>query len=292
MSNELNALWKVWDDRPAIKIPNTEYTLRGFSIAALRTNFYIKELNIMLDGGLSSHYAPLYIFITHAHSDHIASLPFHLYSGTPERKVQIYVPEQSSHNLAILIKSVLNVNDGYQNPEFAEMSTRYYDIIPLKPNKFELFINNKKFMIEVIECFHGIPCLGYGFCEVRNKLKEEYAHSSGKEIGILRKQGVSVSYESEYPFLCFLGDTSPQILHDVKIEKYKNLMIECTFIEDEDIEQAIKTHHMHWIWLKPYILSHPNILFILYHFSKRYKRSYLEEFFKKESLDNIIAWIN
>lgn len=49
----VNALWNTWNDREPIKIPNTEYTLKGFSIAALRTNFYIKELGIMLDAGLS-----------------------------------------------------------------------------------------------------------------------------------------------------------------------------------------------------------------------------------------------
>ena len=44
---DTNAIWALWDDREAIKIPGTEYTLRGFSIVALRTNFYIKELGIM-----------------------------------------------------------------------------------------------------------------------------------------------------------------------------------------------------------------------------------------------------
>ena len=90
--NEQNALWKVWDDREPITIPGTQYTLRGFSIAALRTNFFIKELSIMLDGGLSANYSPDHIFITHSHTDHIANLPFHLYSAKENSKIQIYAP--------------------------------------------------------------------------------------------------------------------------------------------------------------------------------------------------------
>src|SRR5438094_6939082 len=37
----LNALWRVWEDHEPMRIPETTYTLRGFSIAALRTHFYI-----------------------------------------------------------------------------------------------------------------------------------------------------------------------------------------------------------------------------------------------------------
>ena len=62
--SEINSLWKVWDTSLKVsydkqndsinistdtqcKLDGTEYTIRGFSIAALRTNFIIKELNII-----------------------------------------------------------------------------------------------------------------------------------------------------------------------------------------------------------------------------------------------------
>jgi len=293
MSNsEQNALWKIWDDRAPITIPGTQYTLRGFSLAALRTNFYIPELGVMLDGGLSASYAPEHIFITHTHSDHIASLPFHLYSSSENRIIQIYAPEESCPNLSTMIKSITDINENYINPEFADVSNKYYELIPLKPGKLQLYINKKKFVIDIIQCHHGIPCLGYGFSEVRNKLKEEYINLTGKEIGDLRKKGIEITNEVEYPFLCFLGDTSNKILSNKLLEKYKNIMIECTFVEQDDIDQASKTHHMHWNYLKPYIVSHPDNNFILYHFSRRYKKSVLEEFFKQEALVNVIPWIN
>ena len=75
-----NALWKCWKANSNIlKInDNKNFTLNGFSIAALRTHFYIKELNIGLDAGLSCPYNPDYIFITHCHSDHCASIPFNI----------------------------------------------------------------------------------------------------------------------------------------------------------------------------------------------------------------------
>ena len=105
-SNKINPLWKIWDESLKIsydkendsikinsnelyKLEGTEYTLKGFSIAALRTNFIIKELNIMLDAGLSVNMIPDYIFITHCHSDHCASLPFHIYNPKDNNKINI-----------------------------------------------------------------------------------------------------------------------------------------------------------------------------------------------------------
>lgn len=290
IQSETNALWNVWNDKDPIKIPNTEYTLKGFSIAALRTNFYIKELGIMLDGGLSANISPDYIFITHAHSDHIASLPFHLYDRNLESMIQIYVPEKTHSHIESFIQSLLSCYVSIEND--TTVYEKCYNLVPLKPSSFELLIKNKKFKVEVIECYHSVPCLGYGFVEMRNKLKHEYIHLSGREIGMLKKQGVDICHEVEFPIFCFLGDTSKEILNDKNLEKYQTIMIECTFISDDDIDQATKTCHMHWKDLKLYVISHPNITFILYHFSRRYKKSDLEDFFKNENLANVIPWVN
>lgn len=289
LNGEQNALWKVWEERDPITIPGTCYTLRGFSIAALRTNFYIKELGVMLDGGLSAEYSPDHIFITHSHTDHIASLPFHMYSTKPESKIQIYCPEDSCKNLDKMIKSMLNINNDIPN---MDNINPLYDLIPVKEGSFYLTLRNRKFRIEVIKCYHTISCLGFGFIEIRNKLKEEYMKLSQKEIAELRKSGVEISHEVEYPVFCYLGDTSRKILENKNIEKYKNIMIECTFIEKEDLEQADLTLHMHWDYLKDYVNDHLNTTFILYHFSRRYKRSDIKKFFDGVKLDNIIPWIN
>jgi len=296
MTTETNALWKVWDDREPIKIPHTEYTLRGFSIAALRTNFYIKELSVMLDGGLSANLSPEHIFITHSHSDHIANLPFHLYSVKPDSQIQIYAPQESCTRVNDYLQSILMINadcpDSDTTDPTRDPKDSCYKLNPVSPSTFDLTIRKKKFKIEVIKCYHGIPCVGYGFIELRSKLKDEYVKLQSSEIGALRRQGIEVSHEVEFPIFCFLGDTSKDVLNDPAIEKYKNIMIECTFIKDEDMEQADKTFHMHWKYLEPYVRSHPDNTFILYHFSRRYKKTEVEDFFKTIDLVNIIPWIN
>ncbi len=96
----------------------------------------------------------------------------------------------------------------------------------------------------------------------------------------------------EFPFLLYLGDTNKDILLDERIKKYKTIMIECTFILDDELEQADKTYHMHWKHLEDYVKENQDITFILYHFSQRYKKKELVEFFEKVGYKNIVPWIS
>jgi hypothetical protein len=50
----------------------------------------------------------------------------------------------------------------------------------------------RKFVVRVVPCEHSVPTVGYMFYEVRCKLKSEYAHLSGREIGAVRKVCVCV----------------------------------------------------------------------------------------------------
>lgn len=65
-------------------------TLSGYSRAADRSCFMIKEWKVFLDAGLSTYVAPAAIFITHSHCDHSFHLPMILV-GT--QNVPVYVPE-------------------------------------------------------------------------------------------------------------------------------------------------------------------------------------------------------
>lgn len=298
-SSESNAVWSPWDVMTPFVIPEMNCTLKGYSIAALRTNFYIKELGIMLDAGLSApNYAIEHIFITHGHADHVASVPFHIYSRREGIKIQIYAHKEISENVKQFIESAYILSS---DAKWVEMGIKkedlfihgFYDMIPVTPNEsFEILVKNKKMTIEVIKCFHSVPCVGYGFTEKRLKLKEEFKNLSGKEIGELKKKGEIINYVQEYPLFVFLGDTDKNILFDEALKKYKTIMIECTFILDEDLDQAEKTFHMHWKHLEEYIIENKHQTFILYHFSQRYKKKELTDFFGKLNIINVIPWIN
>lgn len=295
-----NVIWGIWDYHQPMKLEGSSLSIKGYSIAALRTNFFIPELGILLDAGLSAPYSNLnHIFITHGHSDHCANIPFHIYgaklSGT---KLQVHVPEESVNYIDQFITygycisshpdSNIPKNELYVNNYYEMQGRKTGDIIDLKIKGFNYFT-------EVIECYHSIPCVGYGFYEVRKKLKDEYLNLSGKEIGNLKKQNIEINKDVNYYHFVFLGDTSKKIFENKEILKYKTIIIECTFISDDDYDQAEKTFHIHWKDLLPFVLENKENNFILIHFSQRYKRSEIIQFFESEmeknKIKNIHAWI-
>jgi ribonuclease BN (tRNA processing enzyme) len=105
---------------------------------------------------------------------------------------------------------------------------------------------------------------------------------------------VYIKYINYFHQFFFLGDTSKEILEKEweKLKKYKCIIIECTFIRDEDYEQAEKTKHMHWKDLETYVRDNNNITFVLFHFSQRYKKDEINQFFNTLNYKNVQHWAN
>jgi ribonuclease Z len=282
----MNPLFKVWEDRTPHKLKNTNWTLTGFSIAGYRTNFYINELDLMLDAGISANYHMKNILITHNHSDHIASLPFHLYNTTNNNKINIFCPNQAKDYLIDFIDSMFKAS--YQTPILYD--NKPYTIKGLNPDEEFLITDKDKLVIKTFQMDHSIDSIGYGISHVRKRLDPKYSNLSGKEIGQLSKSGVPVNEEYLLHQIIFCGDTYISSFQNEEIFKYKTIIVECTFILDDDIHHAIAKKHIHWLHLEPYIKAHPDNDFILIHFSPRYKQTDIKEFFDKVNFPNIILW--
>jgi ribonuclease Z len=278
-------LWDVWNQSKSIK--DTPFTLCGFSIASLRTSFIVKELNVMFDAAVSSPFLPHIIFLTHLHTDHMANLPFSFYNS--DHVIIVYVPCGTEKMIEDFIKSA----HPYYNHRSKDPILNYRIIGLIPSTKIKITIKKKDYLLEIFECYHGeIPCIGYGLSEIKKKLADEYIGLDKSELVKLKKSGIDITKKTLKHFFLYLGDTSAEILANPEIAKYSTIMIECTFIDDDEIERAIETHHIHWIQLKDYILSHPEITFILYHFSLRYKKEYIKEFFDDLAIANVIPWIS
>jgi hypothetical protein len=92
-------------------------------------------------------------------------------------------------------QAMFSVNAMQDCPECAEWYQFHSLAEDTKP--FRLTMNKQELEIEVFRCDHTIPTLSFGISEVKQKLKEEYAKLPGKEIGVLRKQGVQVRRERD-----------------------------------------------------------------------------------------------
>jgi len=164
---------------------------------------------------------------------------------------------------------------------------------------------------KIIKCSHTVPCIGYGLINVRKKLRAEYIGLPANELTNMKfdkdNKTIDIYEIVEHHMFCFLGDTNDEVLYEPinkdekktivkreynkELEKYKTIIIECTFLYSEHLQNAIADGHMHWSKLEQFIKDHPNIKFILIHFSKRYNNSEIIDFFSKVNLKNIVPFV-
>ncbi|KAK4146110.1 beta-lactamase-like protein [Dichotomopilus funicola] len=153
-------------------------------------------------------------------------------------------------------------------------------------------------------CDHTVPCLGYLFCAVTNKLKPEYQGLSGPELRALKQKSresgegeLRLSTPVPTPVFAFLGDTTASTLASDPVwlaEGVKVVITECSFLyAEEHREQAERTRHTLWADLEPVIRRWPKTIFVLTHFSLRYSDKDIRAFFRSRDVpDNVVVWID
>ena len=219
--------------------------------------------------------------------DHIANLPFTLIGDENGQHIfQLHAPAQAESYLRQYIAALFEVNA--LSSEVGTSSRTWYEWHGYdSPTSVRVELNKSLFRVDVILCDHSIPTLSYCFSTLKQKLKEEYVGYSGKEIAALRRSGVEVTREVCSPAFAFICDTSIAVLQTYPhiLPSYPLVIIECTFLYPEELDNAIATKHIHWTQLKPYVLAHPQCLFVLIHFSLRYKEQEVLDFFRQERKD-------
>lgn len=283
-----NIFWeKEW------KIPKTSWTIRGYSRSAYRTGFYIPELRLMLDAGPQNFNKPENILITHGHADHIANLPLTLIGDNKGNHVfNVYGPEKMKEYLEKYIKSMFSLNSLEKDLQDINEWYKFNGLYPC--DIFKISSNKTDLEIEVFECDHRVPTVSYGISVIKDKLKKEYSDLKGQYIATLKKSGTIVTEKVSFPTLAYVCDTSIEFFTlNPGVFKYPVIFIECTFILPEDIEQSISTKHIHWSQLEKYVIEQSETIFVLFHFSQKYRDSDIQHFFyRQRQIPNIFCWIN
>ncbi len=208
-----------------------------------------------------------------------------------DHRFQIYAHKDAEKYVGNYITSMFQLN------AMTEVdTTNWYDFHGLSKNDvFRLTAKKTKLEIEVFECDHAIPTISYGLSEIKKKLKDEYIGLPGKEIAQLRKNGVEINTEVVQNKLAYICDTSINVFEmNSTILNYDVIFIECTFYMDDELDNAVTTKHIHWEHLKPIVVSNSDKLFVLFHFSQRYRDSEISDFFQTQvdsGITNIKWWI-
>ncbi|CAL5023177.1 unnamed protein product [Urochloa decumbens] len=242
------------------------YAVEGISIAGHETCVMFPSLNLAFDIGRCPPFAVSqdFLFISHAHMDHIGGLP--LYVATRGRRKMrpptVFVPAC----LADLVRKLFEVH------RTMDQSDLDHKLVPLEVGEeYEL---GKDLRVRPFRTYHAVPSQGYVIYKVKQKLKDEYAGLPGKELSSLRKAGIEITNTVSTPEVAFTGDTMSDFILDPDNEdvlKAKILVVESTYIDDsKSTEDAREKGHTHLSEIASLSDKLENKAILLNHFSNRY----------------------
>ena len=249
---------------PVKTLVHKGYTIEGYSRAAVQTYWRVPELKLGFDlGGQPwSFMGTETWFVSHAHLDHISSLPVYV-ARRRMMKMEpptIYLPEHTIEDVQRILKLFQRLDRGRMP----------CNLLPIKPgDEIEL---SREHVVTVSATCHTVPSMGFVVWERRRKLKPEFQGLPGDKIRDLRLSGTHVTAETRIPIVGYLGDSAPggldacPALYEAQI-----LIMELTFVAPGHRRERIhKFGHMHLDDLLERRNRFKNELIIASHFSTRY----------------------
>ena len=256
------------ENLPLLRLEHGQYTIEGWSRAAVQSYWRVAELKLLFDIGGSpwAFMGTPTVCVSHAHLDHMAALPQfvarrRMMKMTPPR---VFVPAPAAEPTLRMLNSWQKLDRGRMELDLVP--------VPLDDSisdwEYEL---SRELVLTAFRTKHTVPSVGYLVWERRKKLKAEYQGLSGTEIRDLRYSGVDVAEERRLPIVCYTGDTAAEGLDgEPAIYQAKILITEMSFFRKDHRRDKIKKFgHMHLDDIVDRADRFQNELVVLSHLSTR-----------------------
>jgi ribonuclease Z len=253
-------------DKDQFSLATPHFTLEGRSRAGHETYFRIREFGLGFDIGRcpDALVSMNHVFITHAHLDHAAGIPF--YAG--QRHLQkldggtIYVPAEAADD----VRALLAIQ--------AKLTGAPLDINIVGVAVGDDVYVGRRHIVRGHPAPHRVAARAYELIERRHHLRQELSGASGEEIARLRHAGESIDEEYRRSIFFYTGDTDRGLLESCDAAyRAEVLLIECSFITDGHQDRAAKYRHIHIDDIAEFADRFENEMIILTHFSRRYSYS-------------------
>ncbi len=268
-----------------VSMPIPVGTLTGISISGLATHMRVPELDIAVDmGECPIGSLPInHVLLTHAHGDHTRCLMRHdnLRKMTGMGKdATYYMPEDIVGNALAMAKA---------EAMFEGVSPSKYVppvFVPVKSGEPFRLPHRHDIVVEAFPVKHYVPAFGYTVSLEKKKLKDEFVGMSTQEIVKLKRQNVDITNTVRSPLITFMGDCiGSTLLMRPEAFKSRVLVTECTFVDWEDRDMALKKGHTHLSDIE-YALTQLGDdvkceCIVLNHFSMKYSREHIVKAVRK-----------
>jgi len=249
---------------PVKTLVHKDLTIEGYSRAAVQTYWRVPELKIGFDLGAQpwAFMSTATWFVSHAHLDHIASLPVYV-----ARRRMMKMEPPTIYLPAVAVEPVERILKLFTRLDRGRMPCT---LVPIEPGmEIEL---SREHVVTVSATKHTVPSMGFVVWERRRKLRSEYLDLSGPQIRDLRLSGTDVTEERRMPRFAYLGDSAPEGLDNCQaMFQAQVLVMEITFVAPSHRKDKIhKFGHIHLDDVVERRAMFENELIIASHFSTRY----------------------